>query len=242
MTETDALYKVLLSSRTARKQVRLMIAGAIYGEDRIVSLRTYGGLFKNGTFGIGNALAREIDLTLYNPGNIPHAAQISPYVRLTDGTRASEWIQKGVFYINSRVPDTKLNTLKIHGFDGMLKGDVIWTPGRNLAFPMSQRAAALEIARLLGVTLDNPDDIRDDYQWDGNNVPVGYYIDYPANNYTARNILEFIAGANGGNFVMTDAGSLRLIRPFAHPTVPTNGYLVDENGNAITLGGTRILI
>ena len=242
MIETDSIYQELQLDQTARKEVRVVIAGEIYGEDRLVSLHTYGGLFKSDTFGIGNALAREIDMVLYNPGSIPRAAQMIPYVRMTNGIRFSEWIQKGVFYLNTRNPDERLNILTIHGFDGMLKGDVIWTPRQGLVFPMSHRAAALEIAGLLGVTLDNPEDIRDDFDWDESGTPIGYYVDYPANGYTERNILEFIAGANGGNFTMTDAGTLRLIRPLGGIEEIRPSYLVDENGDRITLGDVRILV
>lgn len=229
MQETSELYRNLLADPNAKKEIKVSVSGEEYREDRISSLRTYGGLFAQNTLDIGGAVASEIDLVLYRPGDIPKMAEIRPFYRLTNGEQYSEWIQKGVFYIDTRDPGNEFETLSIHGFDSMLKGERIWEPEQSLNFPMTHRAAALEIARLIGVELENPEDIRTDY-----------YVDYPANGYTQRNILQYIAVAHGGNFIMTDLGMLRLILLNSLP-LETN-YLIEEHGNAITFGGVRLLV
>ena len=153
-------------------------------------------------------------------------AELVPFVRLTNGVQHSEWLQKGVYFIDTRTEDL---TLTLHGFDGMLKGEAEWVPGQDLEFPMPMDEAAAELARLMGTTVDPRSQIHH-----------GYTIDYPANGYTRRDILRFIAAAHGGNFVMNDLGQLRLLRLGDLPA--ETRYLVDEYGDALTFGGDRILV
>lgn len=226
MTE---LYRDLLAAGAA-KEIRLLVAGEVYGEDRICSMTTTASLFADDTLCVGSAVARQIDVVLIDYGDIPRMAEMIPQYRLTDGVNATDWISKGVFYIDTRQADKVMGTLTIHGFDAMLKGSVIWVPDQTLVFPMTFRKAAEVLADLMGVALDNPEDINDTYQ----------ILDYPANDYTIRNVLQFIAAAHAANFVMTDTGLLRMVPINKIP--PPGGVLVTENGDAITFGGVRILV
>lgn len=229
MQTTSALYQALILDPTARKQVQIVIAGVTYGEDQIVSLSTTSGLFIEDTMGIGGAVAKEIDLVLRQPGNIPRMAQMIPSYRLVKGTQASEWIQKGIYYIDTRSVDEVTGVMTIHGYDDMLKAEQVWEPAQSLEFPMTMVQAVNVIAQLMGVTLD-PRTV----------LNQSYTIDYPANNYTLRDVLRYIAVANAGNWIITDEGKLRLVS-FGEIPVETN-YLVEEGGDAITFGGDRILV
>ena len=62
-------------------------------------------------------------------------------------------------------------------------------------------------------------------------LPVGY---------SSREMLGFIAGAYGGNFIISDENQLLLIKLGDLPA-ETN-YLIDAAGDAITFGGDRILV
>lgn len=227
MQTTSELYKELLANG-AKKEVQVEIAGEIYGEDRLCSLFTTGSLFSSDTLCAGSAVARQIDLVLRDYDSIPRMAKVVPSYRLVLGEHASEWIQKGVFYIDTRVPDKTSGTLTIHGFDDMLKGSVIWEPDQTLVFPMTFRAAAQVIAASMGLELDNPDEIDD----------TQALVDYPANDYTKRNVLQFIAAAHAANFVITDLGKLRMVGINDIPA--ETSYLVTENGGAILFGGVRL--
>ena len=229
MQTTSALYQALILDPAARKQVQIVIAGVTYGEDQIVSLSTTSGLFIEDTMGIGGAVAKEIDLVLRQPGNIPRMAQMIPSYRLVKGTQASEWIQKGIYYIDTRSVDEVTGVMTIHGYDDMLKAEQVWEPAQSLEFPMTMVQAVNVIAQLMGVTLD-PRTV----------LNQSYTIDYPANNYTLRDVLRYIAVANAGNWIITDDGKLRLVS-FGEIPTETN-YLVEEGGDAITFGGDRILV
>ncbi len=229
MQTTSELYKELLANGAA-KEVKIEIAGETYEEDRICGLFTTGSLFSSDTLSVGCAVARQIDLVLKNYENIPKMAKLVPYYRLVSGDVASEWVQKGVFYIDTRLPDKTSGTLTIHGFDDMLKGSAIWEPDQSLDFPMTCRKAAQVIAGLMGIELDNPEAIDD----------TDLIVDYPTNDYTQRNVLQFIAAAHAANFVMTDLGKLRMVGINDIPV--ETGNLVTEIGRAILFGGVRIKV
>lgn len=229
MQETSALYKRLLRTRGHRKEIALEIAGEEYGEDRIVMLHTYARLFRNNQLEVGSAVAKELRVTLLRPDDIPKAAEIKPKYRLRLGEETSEWVQKGIYYIYTREPDADAKTVSIVAFDAMVRGDTVWEPEQSLEFPMSMRTAAQTIANLMAVELENPEAISEDYT-----------IDYPANDWTLRNVLQFIAAAHAGNFYMTDLGKLRLCG--LHELPKKTHYLVDSYGSAITFGGVRICV
>ena len=229
MQQVSALYRQLLLAPGTYKEHRVVIAGTTYGQGQIISLRTSANLFAENTMGVGGAVAKEIDLILRSPGTIPRMAQMIPAYRLVNGEQQSEWVQKGVFWIDTRSTDDLTGALTIHGYDAMLRAEQVWEPEQSLEFPMTMPAAVEEIARLMGVAID-PRTI----------LSTAYTIDYPANNYTLRDVLRYIAAAHAGNFIITDAGQLRLVTFGEIP--PETNYLVEENGDAITFGGDRILV
>lgn len=229
MQTTSDLYRALLADERHRKEIRLDVAGVSYSEDELITMTTTAALFADGCLSVGSAAAREIDVSLIPKGTIPRMAQLRPYVRLVLEEQVSEWISKGVFWLDTRETDAGTGVMTIHGFDDMLKSEQVWEPEQSLTFPLTFRAAAKICAGLMGVKLDNESDI-----------PARWQVDYPANDYTLRDILRYIAAGSGGNFVMTDEGKLRLVLLNALPE--ETSLLVDEAGNAITFGGVRILV
>lgn len=227
MQTVSALYQQIMSGEHYAER-KINIAGTDYGEDTIVSLTTTGGLFADGTLSVGSAVSREINLSLWNVSTtIPKMAKLIPYYRLSNGTQTSEWIQKGVYYIDTRSIDSGL--LTIHGYDDMLKAEQIWTPDQSLEFPMPMTQAANIIADIMGVEIDARTVLNS-----------AYTVDYPANDYTLRDVLRYIAAAHGGNWIMSDAGELWLVGLNTLP--PETNYLCDEDGDWITFGGDRILV
>ena len=227
MQTVSALYQQIISGEHYAER-KINIAGTDYGEDTIVSLTTTGGLFADGTLSVGSAVSREINLSLWNISTtIPKMAKLIPYYRISNGAQTSEWIQKGVFYIDTRSVDSGL--LTIHGYDDMLKAEQIWTPDQSLEFPMPMTQATNIIADIMGVEIDARTVLNS-----------AYTVDYPANDYTLRDVLRYIAAAHGGNWIMSDAGELWLVGLNTLP--PETNYLCDEDGDWITFGGDRILV
>lgn len=232
MQSTSELYQSILTDEGHRAQVRAVIAGVEYGEGDIVSLSTSGGLFT--TPGIGNCAARQLDLVVLPRGEIPRQAKIELYVRLVTDTQQSEWLPKGVFFISRRASEKGTGLLTIKGYDAMLKAGQVWLNEDydEAQWPMPQAAAAADIAARMGVELDSRTVFSDAF-------PVPYPVDGDGD-MVMREVLSGIAVSCGGNWIMTDAGKLRLI---GYGDIPEEtSYLVTEHNEAITFGGVRILV
>lgn len=222
--QTSELWKSLWRTQNTVREYRFFINDVEYGPEEEVEHSYSNGVFED--FGIGNAYTASLTLSLY-ADDVPRAATIKRYIRLRNGTQVSEWLPKGTFFTNTRSDDDGYWT--IEAYDSMRKAEVVWTPDQSLEFPLSMPAAADEFARILGVELDQRTVLN-----------TNYTIDYPANDYTIRNELCFIAAAHGGNWIITDENKLYLV-PLLSAPAETN-YLVEEYGDAITFGGDRILV
>ena len=218
------LWKTLWSKRDTQREYAFTINGVWYGPEQVVEHNGEASLY--GEFSIGNAYIASLSLGLYAE-DIPKRAEIRRYVRLVNGEQVSEWIPKGIFYANRRIEDDGYWT--IEAFDAMRKAVVVWEPDPSLQFPLPIPDAVTEFARIMGVSIDSRTKLN-----------RAYTIDYPANDWTIRDELGFIAAAHGGNWVITDTGTLLLVPLISIPE-PTN-YLVTERGSAITFGGVRILV
>lgn len=234
MHSVSDLWRTLLASPGHRKEVKLVIAGVTYGEDKIVdgSLWINGWLYSD--FGIGNCCARQIDFKIYPKGTIPRQAQIEVYVRLVLGEQVSEWIPKGVFFFSTRKTDRVTGVLSVHGYDAMLKAEETWLDSSydTETWPMPAATAVDDIAARMGVAVDSRTVLDAAF-------PVQYPVD-DEGDMTMREALGRIAVANAGNWIITDEGKLLLVGLNSIPK-ETN-YLVTETGSAITFGGVRILV
>jgi len=221
---TSALWKSLWRMKNTQREYAFSINNVWYGSEAEVEHSVDYGLYED--FGIGNASSATLNLRIY-ASEIPRGATIKRYVRLRNGNQISEWLPKGVFIVNRR--PNKDGLWDIEAFDEMMKAEIIWTPKKGFTFPCTMEAAAKDIAESMGVELDE------------RNVFLPYTMDaYPAGDYSRRDALKDIAAAHGGNWIMSDAGKLRLVPLLSFP--PETNYLVEEYGGAITFGGTSILV
>ena len=173
---------------------------------------------------IGNACEATLKIVFRKKTVIPTTAKMIPYALVNN-----QWEQLGVFYLDERsIKPTGIMT--VVAYDSMLKADKVWAPDQSLEFHMPMDNAVDIIAELMGITVDPR-----------TNVSHAYTIDYPANDYTLRDVLKFIAVANGGNWTITRNDQLLLV-PLVGSMPPETHYLIEENGFAITFGGDRILV
>lgn len=222
--QTSELWKTLWNMPNTEREYKFEINGVEYGPEQEVEHTCTNGLFED--FGIGNAYTATLSMSLF-ADDIPKSATIKRYIRLKNGDQVSEWLPKGTFYTNTRAEDDGYWT--IEAYDSMRKSEVVWTLDQSLEFPMSMPDAVDEFARIIGVELDQRTVLNENYT-----------IDYPANDYTIRDELCFIAAAHAGNWIITDENKLYLV-PLLSAPAETN-YLVNEVGDSITFGGDRILV
>lgn len=221
---TSAVWKRLMETPHTEREYAFEIDGTWYGPEAEVEHTVQQQLYAE--FGIGNAATASLTLSLFAQ-DIPRAATVRRFVRLKNGAETSEWLPKGVFFTNRRAVDNGYWTLE--AYDAMRKADAVWTPDPSLSFPMTMPAAVDEFARIMDVAVDSRTTLN-----------PAYTIDYPANDYTVRAVLQYIAAAHGGNWIISDAGELLLIPLRSIPDEVS--YLVTEDGNPITFGGVRILV
>lgn len=231
MQTTTQLYQTLLGTTGHFFESKLVINGVTYDKSVLVEMTTSLTMF-SGTPEIGKAVAGQISVKMLTPQNeIPVMAEMKPYVRVCTATQQSEWIQQGVFYIDTRETtknEAGENVLSIHGFDAMLKAEQMYN-GR-ITGDSTDIQMVNEIAYQLGVDVDARTAAL---------MTNGYNIPIPTG-YTYREILGYIAAMYVGCFIMSDAGELRLVSILELP--PETNYLIDQLGDVITFGGDRILV
>ena len=161
-------------------------------------------------------------------------AKIIPQVRLKNGAQESEWIQKGVFYVDTRERtkhDEFEDRLDLHGYDAMLMTEqdypaVSWNT-------KSDKDVLSEICTYLEWQLESETAAF------FNTTRAGYTLPTPYS-YSIREVLQSIAAVNVGNFVIDEEGKLRLVRFTAIPA--ETFYLLTPHGDYITMGGNRIVL
>lgn len=204
MQTTSALYKQIIADENHSFEVKLDIAGTEYGMDSIFSARSTAKTFETEPT-IGGVYSATLDFSLLTDGaNIPRMAKVIPYFRATDGARTSEWIKKGEFYIDVRSVTSNgdgLSVFRAQCFDGMLKANAPYA-NSSLSWPATDTAVVAEICTALGFTQDARN---------AGIMTAGYSIPSAPVDLTYRDVLSYIAAMYGANWIMTDAGELRLL-------------------------------
>ncbi|MBO5570363.1 MAG: hypothetical protein J6A79_15730 [Clostridia bacterium] len=201
MNSTSTLYKSIYSGALHRFEVKVNISGTDYGMDVLTSVKNSLHAFGSETPQIGLAPSGKLALSLYvESGAVPRMATVRPYFRVVNDVRQSEWIAKGVYYVDTRSENTFTGLLTLQCYDSMLKGEVKY-PSTSHAWPYSDINTVREIASFLGVAVDAQTTSL---------MTGAYMVPLPAQ-YTIRETLRYIGALYGGNFIITDANTLRLI-------------------------------
>ena len=205
-----------------------------FRENVLFSLDTHCEVFSADYPVVGSAVAAEISVKMENPvSTMPKMARLAPFVRVTDGVRYSEWVQKGEFFIDTRQVshnDNGLDILTIHGYDAMLKFEKDYPSDSINNYPLLDIDMVRHIASAENVEIDERTVTL---------MNKGYRFSLPVG-YSSREMLGIIAASYGGNFIMSDIGELLLLKLGGLPE-ETN-YLIDQGGNILVFGDDRILV
>lgn len=203
MQTTSALYKQIVSGRHWFN-TKITIAGNTLLETQIKEIETERPGINAEIPSVGGALSATLQMVVISPSfTIPTRAEIVVYYRACNETQNSEWLEYGTFYIDTRETSANYNavqTVAITAFDSMIKTEAGY-PDTNHDWPYLDRLVVAEIAQTIGVTVDSRTN---------DNLTAGYMKELPSG-YTMREVLEHIAAANCGNFVITAANELLFV-------------------------------
>ena len=216
-----------------------------YREDSIISLKISRSMFKDGP-AVGCCVSGKLEAVLYIPSeSIIRNAKIIPFVRNAGGS----WVQKSTFFVYTRQIDHITGVVSIIAYDAIYKAEApMITSGEVGSWPRSDVACMQEIASRTGAAIDSSSIASMDR---------GYMIQFPGSVVadengtvdrrqdgvtTMREIAGYVASMYAANWVIDNAGNWRLIFLGDIPPYQLEDLLVDELGNAIVIGGVRILV
>lgn len=189
MQTVSALYTQILANG-GWHECKLEINGVAYGMDKIVDMSTSHALF-DGSVSVGNTIAGTIDVRLVASSNtVPTMAELRPYVRAVNDSQQSEWLPKGVYYIDIREYDKETGVLYLSGMDAMLKGEQDYmTSGSQGTWPAIDRNILCDIAD----RLELGDDVFTSVSVVGNPKSIGLY-EYTNGQYQLTTNTSVVSG------------------------------------------------
>lgn len=177
--------------------------------------------------GIGQVCTGSMSFSVYpKSNNIPKAAAVNAECRLVspDGLTVSEWLPQGKYLISNR---TGKAVVTFNCLDLLVKAGVKYRELSSFTeWPQSMSAVVNEICQIMGVQLDPRTIIK---------TGTDYVVSYPNDDVLISEVLSMIASAHGGNWIMTDAGKLRMV-VLASPT-STAVQTLGNTHKGYTVGG-----
>lgn len=216
MYPISPIFADYIKRRDKTYKVKALIDGVEYTSANIVEFEIENILAAADEFEIGTAIPSKLIMKLRLPDAIKPNAKVIPYLALSLesmtwldakypwqdmhipwATGMTEWLPLGEFYIDSR---EKINDVWTYTcYDKLIMADVAYISQLN--YPTSQKAVFDEICTRIGFTYDSSVVINPSYQIQAG--PAGY---------TCRQVLAFIAGANGASIYMGKDGIMRFKR------------------------------
>lgn len=243
MQTTSSLYQTILADPSHIKVWKAVIEDVEYLEDHIVSINIDRSLYGNNIIGGTYSAGMTITLKDVSSENIPKMARVQIYYCLTHAVNrieeSSEWISKGVFWVDQRRENKLDETIELTCVDGMMFGEQMFYPEEAEITDWNNKTMR-EVARMCAqkmsysttsMTLEREEDFQ-------NAVP--YVITAPPIGYTVRQVLSAIAISHCGNIIVTENNQLRLVPFYSAPA--ESHILTNEQGFGILFGGDRIVV
>lgn len=216
MWAVPASYVQFMRRRSLDWDMKVTIDGVDYGRDVVMDFTVDRRIVPNDEFVIGTVNLAKLEIKLRMQREIPPNAKIAPYLALNVGSLTWNqatipwdeatfpwlggnlgWIPMGEFYVDSR---QQTNNVWVYTcFDRLYVSDTAYLS--NLTFPATMQAVWNEMCERLGYTYDDSVVINPSYT-----IPAG-----PAS-FTMRQVMGFIASANGASVYMGRDGIVRFKR------------------------------
>ena len=205
MQSVSQKFRTLYASNLSHVEVKAYIYTGTstyveYDNASIYGVEISRNVLPNSTPEVGGATSGEMKISILPQDTIPRGAKIKLFLRIATDDDASEWINKGTWYIDSRETSFGQLVTTFNCVDAMLMTEQTYPNAGTETWPKAETAVVNTICGLMdGVTLDSRTTL------------AGYNVEYP-NDLTCREILGYIAAANGGNWTITDDNKLFLVK------------------------------
>ena len=200
-------WAALIESGKYRVEYKLQIAGVDYDASHLQGVPTIKQALLEKPL-LGRVCSAELtaEIIPIDGVTIPRAAPCWAFCRLTspDGETVTDWIPKGRYYIKTR---DGTSTITLTMSDEMLKSGRTYLDKTSLDWPAAQKDIVADIARIMEVDVDERTVIAEG---------EAYTVESIDGDALMSEVLSWIGICNGGNWVMSDSGKLRLI-PIASP-------------------------
>lgn len=229
MRQRSELWAKLAARGRFTMNTVAVIGGVTY---TAISAPTIERALFSDTLSVGNCISASLRFSVRTEDTIPAAAPVIIKACISEGSETSEWLDFGTFYIDKRETNGYLTSLEC--YDSMLKANQKYADSSRvddrMDWPKSMQTCVREIAQRIGVEIDSRTVI---------NTAEAFQVAYP-NDMTMLQVLGYIGGAHGGNWVITPENKLRLI-PLVSP--PAESFdIIDYYYNTIyTDDGYRLV-
>lgn len=189
---------------------------------------------------VGNCISATLGLSILTDDVLDAKVPIIIKGRLTDGQTVTEWLPFGTFYINQKSSFKGLWTVSC--YDAMLKANQSYLSADDdgTGWPKTMADVVAEVAYRIGVSVDPRTQIQ---TGDGYTVPLPTGL-------TMMQVLGYIGGCHGGNWIITEDNALRLVPLVNAPAdvalaaqtsgqitpesvIPNTHYITDDGGRPI---------
>ena len=241
MQQRSDLWKELAADPSSRLETVAEIGGATYAS---ISAPVISRALMTDALSVGNCSSATLQFSILTQGMvIPQSAEIIIRKRLSDGTRFSEWLPAGTFYISQRKDDKVTNRLiTLTCYDAMRKANAAYPlyEGDESTWPKSMRTVISEIAGYVGVEVD-------ERTWTHIRDGPDYVIPRPEG-LRMQKVLAHIAAVYGGNWYITQDNRLRFVPLLSGSNAQSSADRLNitatlgkvKTGTAITVTGVSI--
>lgn len=186
-----------------------------------------GGKLTDGLYtqiGIGNVIAKQLELSLWNVTIDPSYPLILKVEAIaSDGTVTT--IGKGTYFVDTIEKSPYSEYSKVSAFDAILKAEVPYMKSGDWV-ETTDYAVALQIANDIGVSLESGTESL----LGGSPMTINEVPSIGDNGTTSRELLSVIAIMRGGNFIINDDNELQLVLlGGALPVSPSVVYIDSDN-------------
>lgn len=159
---------------------------------------------------IGRVCSATMTVTVRPISDIPKAAVLQVYCRLVskESEKVTDWLLIGRFFVSSRKCSGN-GAVTLNCRDAMIMAGQTYLDKTSLTgWPIQQSIVVNDIVSIMGVRLDDRTFLK---------TGTNYRASTPDTDALISEVLAHIAVCNGGNWIITEEGKLRLM-PLASPT------------------------